>query len=105
MTKPKRSRPKPSNGGGIRATVWIPERHVKLWRELDNKSGFISLALDDAVGIMAWAIMRATDPERFHRPVDDKKVEDVLPEFNKNYPLNEENKQWPKSSKKTQENW
>ena len=101
------SRPKPSNTG-IRANVWIHPRHVKLWKEIENKGGFVNMALDDAIGVMTMAILRKENPEKY--TIKTKTAEDYLPEFNEKFPLDpltkkRLNKQWPANSPRTQELW
>ena len=79
-------RPKPSpSDEGIRATIWIQPRHRKLWKELENKGGFVNTALDDAVGVMTMAILRKENPDKY--TIKKKKAEDLLPEFNEKFPL------------------
>jgi len=87
--------------------VWIHPRHVKLWREIENKSGFVNMALDDAIGVMTMAILRKENPEKY---TIKKKPEAVLPEFNDKFPLDpltkkRLNKQWPENSHPTPEPW
>ncbi|RTL04848.1 hypothetical protein EKK58_09495 [Candidatus Dependentiae bacterium] len=81
-------RPKPKKVG-IRTTIWIPGKHVDLWNKIENKSGFVQIAMSDAVGVMMWAIMKKGNPKEHHRAVDDLDIDDVLPEFNKKFPLDE----------------
>lgn len=103
------ARPK-SSSQGIRVNVWIHPRHVKLYEEIENKSGFFNLALDDAVGIMTMGILRKENPEKY--TIKTKKPEDFLPEFNEKFPLDEltkkrlgKNKQWPENLHPTPELW
>lgn len=78
--------PKKHYKGGVRVNIWIPERYRSIWEQMENGSKFVQIALDDAVGIMTWAILKQTDPEKYVRPVDKKTVEEVAPEFNKRFP-------------------
>lgn len=103
------ARPKNSEQG-IRVNIWIHPRHVKLYEEIENKSGFFNLALDDAVGIMTMALLRKADPEKY--TIKTKKPADYLPEFNQEFPLDEltkkrlgKNKKWPENSPPTREAW
>jgi hypothetical protein len=99
---------------GERVNVWIPKRHIKLWNELENKSAFVQIALDDAIGIMTWALLRKRNPEKYKRPIDSHKVEEVMPTFNEEFPLDpltnkrlgkEQTQTWPKNSVKKPELW
>lgn len=96
-------------GKGRRISAYIPAKLLATWDDIDNKSNFIQIALEDAVGIMTWAIMRENNPEKFHK--NDKPIETVLPEFNKKFPLdpltaNRLGKEsWPKTSQSEQELW
>lgn len=71
---------------GIRVNIWIPQRHRHIWDEIENGSKFVQIALDDAVGIMTWAILKESDPELYQRPVDKIPIEEVAPNFNKAFP-------------------
>ena len=102
------SRPKAQNQG-MRVNVWIHPRHVKLYKEIENKTGFVNMALDDAVGVMTMALLRAENPEKF---TIKKKVEDYLPEFNEKFPLDPltakrlgKTKTCPENSPPTHEAW
>lgn len=99
-------------GPGKRVNVWIPEAQLKLWEGIENKSGFVQIALNDAVGIMTWAILKKEEPEKYKRPADQIPIQDVLPKFNKAYPLDPltakrlgKETKWPENSPKKQELW
>ena len=67
------------------------------------------MALDDAIGIMTIALLRKADPKKY--PHIDKKIEDVVPEFNEEFPLDEltakrlGKTKWPKNSPRKRELW
>lgn len=73
---------------GKRVLVWIMDRHFKLWKEIENKSNFIQICLDNATDIMAWAILKDVDPKKY-KVEHDKTPEEITEEFNKKYPPNE----------------
>lgn len=75
-------------GPGRRVSVWIPEKHLKLWDQLENKSKFVSLCLEEAIGIMTFYNLKKLEPGKYDR-VKQPPLEEVLPEFNANYPLDE----------------
>jgi hypothetical protein len=81
MPRPKRYE------DGSRVSVWIPKRYRKVWDEIENKSAFVQLTLDDIVGIMTWAILKKEDPAKYHTSIDEKPIAEVLPDFNRLYPL------------------
>lgn len=96
-----------SKGPGRRVNVWIPERHLALWDELENKSQFVQIALDDATGLMAFAIIK--EAKGIVRP---KPTQEQIGEFNEKFPLDPltakrlgKEKQWPKNSPKKPELW
>lgn len=70
---------------GRRHNVYILERHAKLWKELENKSNFIQICLDNATDIMAWAILKDVDPKKY-KVHHDKSSEQIQKEFNEKYP-------------------
>lgn len=97
-------------GKGRRVSVWIPERHLSLWDEIENKSKFASIALDNAVAIMTFALLKKADPAKYDR--DKTPVEAVLPSYNEQFPLDPltakrlgKTKTWPKTSPNEQELW
>lgn len=67
--------------------VWLPPRYLKDWDELENKSAFLQLCIDDMIGIMAWGILKKTDPEKYTRPIDKNPPKNLKQDFNKAYPL------------------
>jgi hypothetical protein len=72
-------------GKGRRVSVWISERNLKMWDEIENKSKFVGISLDMAIDIMAFAILQKVDPVKYKTP--EKDTEKVLTDFNEQYPL------------------
>lgn len=91
---------------GKRTTVWIPARHLQIHKDIENFSGFIQICMEQAPDIMAWAILNKHDPKKYHPR---KKIEDVVDDFNKEFPLDELTQKrqgtWPKNSPPKQELW
>lgn len=57
MKKQSKKQPtKPKNTHYVTVAIRPPQK--RLWDQLENKSAFIQLCLDNAVGIMAWDILR-----------------------------------------------
>lgn len=101
------SRPKPEPGmEGKRISVWIPPAQLKMAKEIENFSKFVQIAVDQAIDIMAWAMLKEYDPKKYHINHDDDKV---LSEFNQKYPLDpltaKRMKKWRKNSPKPPELW
>ena len=93
---------------GKQANIWLSDKSVKIWEQIENKSAFVNLALEDAVGIMTWAILKKQDPKKYH--VTEDPFEEVVGEFNEAFPVDpltakRQNKQWPKNSPKKPELW
>lgn len=86
---------------GKRVNVWLLGRQLKTHKQIENYSAFSQICLDNAADIMAWAILQDVDPKTYH---NDKKLEDVVDEFNQKYPLDELTQKrmgtWHKSSPK-----
>lgn len=102
--------PRPAKDGkGKRVLVYIPHHHLKLWKDIDNKSNFVQTCLDDAIGIMTWAILRKSKPDVYRQP--NKTIEEVLPAFNEKFPLDPltahrlGKQTWPKNSPSEHELW
>lgn len=94
-------------GPGKRINIWIPERQLKLLQEIENHSKFFQLALDNAVGIMSWSIIKKQKDITERAP-----TEEEVTEFNKNYPLDEltkkrlgKDKPWQSNSQNKPELW
>lgn len=85
---------------GERVNIWIPKRYRKSWDELENKSAFVQLCLDDMIGIMMWAILKKEDPEKYHRKTDDNPPPHLTENFNKAYPLDPMTKKRMQKGKK-----
>lgn len=52
MRGSKKTRP------GRRVSIWLPAEHDKISKDIDNLSHFVQLALEQAVGIMAFDIIK-----------------------------------------------
>lgn len=91
---------------GKRVNVWIPDSQMKTAVQIDNLSNFFQLALDQAADIMAWAILKDKDAEKYDTG---RKIEDVKEEYNEKYPQNEltqkRNGTWHKNSQSERELW
>lgn len=105
----KRRKPrykKPKEGGGKRVTVYLKGRSLDMARQIDNLSAFVQLALDQAPGVMTWAILKERQPEKYY---DTVKLDDVLPEFNEAYPLDPltaaRKQKWQQNSAQPRELW
>lgn len=69
------------------------------------------MALDEAIGIMEWAILKKQDPEKYH--IDRAPAEEIIPKFNEDFPLDEltakrlgkTKETWPKNSQNARELW
>lgn len=77
------ARPKPDRSGE-RRHIYLPPRYLDMADMIENLSGFVQICLDQAPDIMAFAILHKEDPKKFHHR---KKMEDVLDEFNEEFPL------------------
>lgn len=89
---------------GKRVNIWIPDRQMQRAKDIDNLSNFIQIALDNAIDIMTWALLKKYDPKKYNI-VRQETDEEIFDEFNKNYPTNELtakrlNKEWHKPSQK-----
>lgn len=69
---------------GKRVNVWIPHKQMETAAQIENLSNFFQIALDNAADIMAWAILRDVEPQKYNTG---RKVEEVIDEFNEKYPL------------------
>ena len=109
MTKPKNKTAK-----GKRINIWLAGEELKRWEQIENKSKFVQLCLRDVVGIMTWAILIEEHPEKYRK--NTKPMEEVLPEYNKKFPLNQmtktrlkiktsETDTWQDNSPSEQELW
>lgn len=71
-------------GKGKRFNVWIPERQLKLWSEIENHSKFVQIALDQAVGVMTWGLLKDKRPDLYY---ETRKTEEVIEPYNKAFPV------------------
>lgn len=92
---------------GKRVNIWIPGKQLAIAKQIENLSQFFQLSLDQAPGIMAWAILHDKHPEKY--PLNTKKLEDVVDEFNEKYPLDpltqKRQGKWQQPSQPKQEIW
>ena len=71
-------------GSGKRVCLWVPERLLPKFLEIENKSKFFQWALDQRGGVMEWAIRKEREgygPE--------EELPEVLVAFNLLFPVNE----------------
>lgn len=68
---------------GKRVNIYLPPHSMKIAKEIDNLSAFIQLALENAVGIMAFDIIKQK------KGLVDKRVltQEQLDRFNADHPL------------------
>jgi hypothetical protein len=64
----------------------VKSRNFRTWDEIENKSAFLQLCIDNAVDIMAWDILKKADPEQYDIP-QEKPYEEIVEEFNAKHPL------------------
>lgn len=57
-----------------KVTVSLGDKQKKMWDALENKSKFMRLALDNAISIMQWDIMRKGGYPEPKRKVDYRKT-------------------------------
>ena len=77
MSKKKNSKKK------HRINVYLRDPQIKMASQIDNYSAFVQIATDNAIDIMAWAILKQYNPKKYHIEHDKKKV---IAEFNKKFP-------------------
>lgn len=90
-----------------RIHLWVDPRHEKILDQIENHSKFFELCLDQAAGIMAWALLKAQEPAKYD-VIDEIPKPEQAAEYNAAYPLNpltKRRKQLSESSVKPQENW
>jgi hypothetical protein len=75
-------------GPGRRISAWVRSRNFKMWDDIENKSAFLQLCIDNAVDIMAWDILKKSDPDIYHVE-HQQPVEEIVAQFNENHPLND----------------
>lgn len=75
-------------GPGERRIFWLREKNRKMYNAIENKSEFINIALEAAIDIMAWDILKKMEPDVYK--VERKQpVEEIIDDFNKKHPLDE----------------
>lgn len=91
---------------GKRVCLWIPHRQMETAIQIENLSKFLQIALDNAADIMAWAILKEYDPQKYNTG---KEFGKVIDKYNDRYPQNEltakRQGKWPKNSVKKPELW
>jgi len=68
---------------GKRVNVYLPNKHLKIAKDIDNLSEFIQQALDQAAGIMAFDIIRKAKK----LPEDKPPTQEQLDQWNADHPL------------------
>lgn len=68
---------------GRRVNIWLPNKHDKIAKDIDNLSEFFQQALEQAAGIMAFDIIKK------QRGITDTQVPtpEELDQWNKDHPL------------------
>lgn len=82
----------------------MPDKYLRDWKQIENKSNFVQLAMDQQVGIMQWAMMR----ERLKYPANPVPTEAQIADFNKVFPLDpltKTRKKWQENLAKPRELW
>lgn len=69
---------------GRRVNIWLSGESLEVWEQLENRSAFVRMALQDAVGIMTWAILKQKEPEKYK--IKERPIEEVVEEFNDTFP-------------------
>lgn len=73
---------------GKRVNVWLPDKQLKTWNMIENKSAFVQQALDDAAGIMAYAVLKR------ERALEERiTIDDIIGQYNETFPLDPLTKQ------------
>jgi len=94
---------------GKRVNIWLSGESLVVWEQLENRSGFVRMALQDAVGIMTWAILKKQEPEKYK--VQERPIEEVTKEFNQEFPVDQltakrlGKEKWQENSAKKPELW
>jgi len=78
-------------GPGKRINIWMPERHLKILADIENKSQFFQLAVEQAAGIMALDIIKKEKGLTQAPPTPEQ-----YEQWNKDHPLD------PLTAKRTQ---
>lgn len=90
------------------STVRIRAENQHTWKELANKSEFINLALQQAVGLMTWAILQEKDPKKYY--IKRPPLSEVIDSYNDLPPVKRltpgrKSAEWHKNSAKKPELW
>lgn len=94
---------------GKRVNIWLSGESLEIWEQLENRSAFVRMALEDAVGIMTWAILKKENPEKYK--LKERPIEEVVEEFNGTFPSDPltatrlGKQTWQESSPKKPELW
>lgn len=75
---------KKTKGPGSRRNIHVRTRHEVLWDQLENRSAFVAMALDQAAGIITWALMQAENPEKYK--LDETPTAEEIAAFNEAFP-------------------
>lgn len=83
---------------GKRVNVYLPNKHLKIAKEIGNLSNFVQISLDQAASILAFDIIKQAKGLTQQPPTPE-----AIERFNHDHPLNpltekRENKQWPKTN-------
>lgn len=70
---------------GKNVLIYLPKRHQKIAKDIDNLSNFVQLALEQAASIMAFDIIKK------HKGIESQPppTQDALDQWNRDHPLNE----------------
>lgn len=68
---------------GKRVNIWLPDRHVKIAKDIENLSQFVQIALDQAAAIMAFDIIQREKNLPKHKPP----TPEALDRWNSDHPL------------------
>lgn len=79
--------PRKKHSRGKRVSIYLDGPALDVWELIENRSLFVQIALDQAAGIMAWAIMKKE--HGYREPAATPKLQEILPEYNHTYPLDE----------------
>lgn len=67
---------------GKRINIWLPSKHVKIAKDIDNLSQFVQMSLEQAAGVMAWDIIKQEKGLQDAPPTPE-----ALERWNKDHPL------------------
>lgn len=70
-------------GPGKRVNIWLPERHLKIARDIENLSQFVQISLDQAASIMAFDIVKQAKGL-----TQDPPTQEQYDRWNKDHPQN-----------------